>query len=794
MKAFFSFCSLLLLISAFASAQSVGTVQGTITDPTGAVVPNATVTITSAISGYKQTTTTNDTGAYRFTGVPYQAFTVHAEAVGFNHGDSRGELRSNVPLTVNLQLGVAAAKQEVEVTEEAPLLETTSAGTHHDLDASIIERAPIITASGGVERLVQTVPGVVQDENGGMHPRGSESQVQYVVDGMPITDNMSSGFSTSLSAGTLRSAEVITGNVPAEYGGKLAAVVTVNTKSGLEMPWSGNLEFGAGSYGVASLAGEFGGHTKNFGMYVNSSGTRSGRYLESPEIISLHNRGGNARLFTKFDWNANDKNLFHLTLGANGTDAQIPNRIIQQQMGQRQNQELRDDSETLAYDHVFSPQLLSNIVVFRRTSTARLLDPDATGFPFVSTQARRQRTEGLRSNLSYDTGKHNVKFGFEYKHVPLRESFTLSTRDPLILADPTDPVSAFPVTAPFVFNGRKTGREFAFYAQDRFQPIKDLTVDVGLRYDHYDYILQDDAWSPRIGLAYHVKPTKTVLRAAYNRWFQPPQNEGLLVSSAPQLATFATISNPFVRAVPSERTNFYELGVQQQIGKHIRLDLSRYVKTIHNFQDKDQFLDTPIFFPIAIARGDVRGQELRIDLAPVHGFSGYVSYANSIAVGTTPLVGGIFLGEEDPTLLTPGTTFYADHDQRNTATFGVTYNVRKNIWTSFTGRYESGTPSEIDPVEFAALPRGAQLSLDPARGRVKPRTIMDLSAGWDALQDRTVPVTFLFTVSNLTDQFYYFDFGSVFSGTHVGRPREFAGRIVFHIKGKSKPGASSAGD
>jgi outer membrane receptor protein involved in Fe transport len=223
----------------------------------------------------------------------------------------------------------------------------------------------------------------------------------------------------------------------------------------------------------------------------------------------------------------------------------------------------------------------------------------------------------------------------------------------------------------------------------------------------------------------------------------------------------------------------------------VRIDLSRYVKNIHNFQDKDQFLDTPIFFPIAIAQGDVRGQEVRIDLAPVHGFSAYVSYANSKAVGTTPLVGGIFLGEEDPTFLTPGVQFDADHDQRNTATFGVTYNVRKNLWTSFNGRYESGTPSEIDPAEFAALPPGAQESLDPARGRVKPRTIMDISAGWDAMQDRAVPVTFLFTVSNLTDKFYYFDFGSVFSGTHVGRPREFAGRLVFHLKGKSKPSTAS---
>ena len=781
---------LLILIAGAVSAgaQSVGTVQGTVTDPTGAVVPNATVTITSAISGYKQSAVTNNTGFYRFGGVPYQAFTVHAEAPGFEHADSKGELRSNVPLTINLQLKLQQSAEQVTVTEDSPLLETTSSATHHDIDESMLERAPIITASGGVERLVQTVPGVVQDENGGMHPRGSESQVQYVVDGMPITDNMAAGFSTTLSSATLRSAEVITGNVPAEYGGKLAAVVTVNTKSGLEMPWSGNVEVGAASFGVASLAGDLGGHTQNFGVYVNASGIRSGRYLESPELVSLHNRGGNARLFSKFDWNASAKNIFHLTLGANGTDAQIPNRILQQQMGQRQNQELRDDSETLSFDHIFSPSLLADFIAFRRTSTARLLDPNNTGFPFASTQARRQRTEGFRANLNYDAHHQNAKIGIEYHHVPLREHFTLAATDPAILADPTNPVSPYSVANPFVFNQRRTGKEFAWYVQDRVTLFRDLTIEAGVRYDHYDYVVDDDAISPRIGLAYHLNPTKTVFRAAYNRWFQTPQNEGLLVSSAPELAAFSIISAPS-RAVPPERTNFYEVGVQQQIGRYIRLDISRYVKTIRNFQDKSQFLDTPIFFPIAIARGDVRGQEVRVDIAPVHGFTGYLSYANSKAVGTTPLVGGLFL-EGDPSFLIPGMQFDADHDQRNTATFGLTYNVLRNAWTSFSGRYESGTPSEIDPVEFAALPAYAQESLDPARGRVRPRTILDVSAGWDLLKDRAVPVTLLFTVSNLTDKFYYFDFGSVFSGTHVGRPREFAGRIVFHLSGRHQSSSS----
>src|SRR5262245_8500 len=89
------------LLSVLAAAQSVGTIQGTVTDPTGAVVPRAKVVLNSAVSGYSQTTTADDSGFFRFTNVPFVAFNLHAEAAGFNHGDARGELRSNVPLTVD---------------------------------------------------------------------------------------------------------------------------------------------------------------------------------------------------------------------------------------------------------------------------------------------------------------------------------------------------------------------------------------------------------------------------------------------------------------------------------------------------------------------------------------------------------------------------------------------------------------------------------------------------------------------------------------------------------------------
>ena len=108
-----------------------------------------------------------------------------------------------------------------------------------------------------IESIVASTPGFVTDDNGRMHPRGSESQVQYVIDGVPVTDNMSAIFSTSLDARTLRTVEVLTGGIPAEFGDKLAGVINVNTRSGLEGPTQGGISLSGGSFSSGEAAADF---------------------------------------------------------------------------------------------------------------------------------------------------------------------------------------------------------------------------------------------------------------------------------------------------------------------------------------------------------------------------------------------------------------------------------------------------------------------------------------------------------------------------------------------------------
>ncbi len=778
-------CTALLLCAGTAFAQRVGTVQGTVTDPTNALIPGATVTLSSAISGYEQTMQTDANGAYKFSSVPFAQFTLHAEAPGFDHHDATAELRSNIPLVINIQLHLPEAKQEITVTEQAPLLETTSAGTHHDLDLSKLERQPVLLSGRAIAAVVQSVPGVVQDDNGRMHARGSESAVQYVVDGVPVTEQLSAIFSTSLDARNLRSSEVITGNIPAEYGGKLGAVITVNTRSGLEMPWSGSVSMAGGSFGTTELGLEFGGHSRTFGVFASAGGSRTERYLDPPEIESFHNTGGNGRFFVKFDWVPTPNNTLRLTLSTNGTDFQVPNRLQQELLRQHLRQELRDDSQALGWQHVFSPTMVGDLVLYRRSSASRLLDPRVTGFPYYAMQSRRQRREGARFNLSKEFKHNSFKVGVELERIPLGEHFQLAVTDAAILADPLNPASAFPLSSPFDFNQHRTGKQVAVYVQDRIT-YAGFTVDIGLRYDHYNVVVHDDHLSPRVGLAYHVKRTGTVLRGSYNRLFQTPPIENLLFSSSPEGAVFSSLTGG-VRAVPPEIQNAYEVGLQQQIGKYMRLDVAHYVKNIDNVSDKDQFLDTGVIFPIGVARGDVRGTELRLDLTPVRGFSAFLSFANAKAINSTPLVGGLFLGEADDDLLVPGVQFAADHDQRNTGQFGVTYSHRSGAWVTFMGRHDSGVPSEFDPALLPTLDARIRAELDPVRGRVKPRDIFSVAAGYQLRRETRNPINLQFAVQNLFNRFFLYNFESVFSGTHIGRPREVSVRVAFHFASETKP-------
>ena len=799
------FLSFILLITIYsvsiATAQTrTGSVQGTVKDPAGAVIPGAIVTITQAVTGYEQRAQTDAEGNFRLVNVPFNTYKLRVETAGFQPAEQSIDLESNVPLTTSFSLVVVGTTETVTVSDNtgSVLVETDKTSSDTAINQTLIERQVGATPSRGIESIVASVPGFAPDDNGRLHPRGSESQVQYVVDGVPITDNMSAIFSTSLDARTLRTVEVLTGGIPAEFGDRLAGVVNVNTRSGLEQPTNGGITLSGGSFSTGEAGADFSTHTKKFGFLTNLSATTSQRFLDPPTIDNFHNLGRTGKGFFRFDYRFDDKNSLRGTFLVGGSNFQVPNRLNQELAGQDQRQHLRDRSTFITYERVFSHDVFGQFSFFNRYAKAQL-SSNLQSTPVVAFQNRTLQNTGGIASISVVRGSHTIKFGGQFTITPVREDFSFYPTLPFPdFGDENgnpipNPVNSFNATNPFIFNERRTGRSLSSYVQDRFTLFHNFTIDAGLRYDNYKLVIKEDDFSPRIGIAYYIPRTKTTLRASYNRFFQPPPAENLLLASSSQAAAFSPLAVvqglSGARPILPDKQNAFEIGVQQQLSPFLRLGIIAYQKRITNFADKDQFLDTGVIFPITISSGRVTGEELRLEMAEVRGFRGFISYANARAYGVAPINGGLFLGESVETLNEPGLRFANDHDQRNSAQFQLSYtNKPTGIYAIFGGRYDSGYPVDVEPgttlVDFTAQGFDPRLfkEIDFQRGRVRPHTILNFTIGADLLRGDRATLNLQFDVQNLTNELFLYNFESVFSGTHVGFPRLYSARIGVRFK------------
>jgi outer membrane receptor protein involved in Fe transport len=792
MRHFTSVVLLTLAFSSIAAGQNTGAIHGVVTDPTGAVIASAAIVVQMDGTAIVRNSATDEQGRYQIVGLPFGRFSMRVTAAGFHPADSAGELSSSNSFLHDVRLEVERIADSTTVVQHL-LIEADVSSSRHNFSALSISELPKLAPNRGMSSTLKTLPGVVEEENGRLHIRGSEVQPQYVLDGVPIADNLSGIFGTELDTEDMQVVEVFTGNIPAQFGGNTSAVVNVSTKSGLDTPWHGRVRLSAGSFKTRSGETQFSGRVGRLGIFGSADTTHTRRFLDPPEAAdddegvqkdedeaeerSIHNGGGIVRLFTRFDWRRSDRDVFRLSLSTSGANLQVPNSAESQASGQDQRQELRDDFQSLAWNHTFDPKTVLDIALSRRSSLSHLLDPLKTGFPFYAAQNRRQRTEGIHGNLSRAWTRANLLVGGEIYRHPIHEEFRAALAD---IEDPDDmnePIARYTVAAPFVFDEKKTGTRSAIFAQSRLHLSRRLSADVGLRFDRYRIVAHKNGVTPRVGIAYYLSRTNTVLRAAYNRLFHTPPLENLLLSSMPTAGVLSRGADPMTtRIVLPERQNHYEFGFQQQLGQHLRVDAVRYIKNIRNFSDEEQLLTSGIIFPVSIAKADIRGTELRLDLLDLRGVKAYASYANARANITTPITGGLFLNDEEDgeeaVFAIPGVNLPADQDERNEIHFGTTYLHKSGTWVGLSGRFDSGLPTHFDVSEYATFDPTIRAQLDPIRQRIKPRTILNIAGGIKLFRDSPNPLSLQLSVNNLFDRFYLYNFRSAFSGTHLGRPRE----------------------
>jgi hypothetical protein len=778
----------LLLLCARASAQiQIGTVKVVTEDPTGARVANAAALLTNPLTGYRQAATTGDGGEAVFNNVPFGRYTLQAEAAGFQTSSRAADVSSNVPVTAVLRLSLAAANETVNVTAGERLIGVNSSRTETVINQNSIGLLPGVNRSRRLQELIATTAGWSAEDNGLLHVRGADDGVLFVVDGVPVAERLDAPSASAFNVDSVESLRVITGDIPAEFGGRSGAVVALQPKSGVDAPLAGSLSLGGASFATRDAAFDVGGgFRQRFGFFVSGAGVASHRFLDPVDPRNFNNRGGAVNFNLRSDWHPTSRDILLVNVGVGGKDFRVPHGEEQEEAGQRQRQELRDGSLSVSWQRVWSARTVTNAAWFRRTYQSRLFGSELDT-PVFAEQERRHARQGVIASVTHERGGHHLKFGFDAARLAPREFFTFAVTDSEEAEerDFSDAAIAFTRADPFVFRDRRALGLFAVYAQDSFSPLKHVTLNVGLRYDHSRMLLNEGQLSPRVGVAWHLPRTATVLRASFNRLFQPPQVENLLLSDSEQARRLSPFVDETGGGTPlrAERTSAYEVGFAQAVGGLFRLDVAYWHRTFRHVNDPNVFFGSTLVFPNNVASGWARGVDVRLDVPERKGWSGYVSFTNGRTLQTGPLTGGLFLTEEFIEI-GPGARFTPDHDQRNAGAFGVTYRQRRaGLWGAFSGRHQSGFPLEIedDALDELRDAPGAEL-VNFERRRVRPFTVFNFSAGAELWRRDRVTVSAQLDVQNVAGGNFAYNFGNPFSGTHFGHPRLWGGRLTISLR------------
>ena len=725
--------------------------------------------LSSEANQFQRTFAVGADGHYMAQDLLFGTYRLSLHSKGFAPWSDLVEIRSEVPVHLTVIMGVAPVTAQVQVSDPATLVDPSRTGTLYTVGRQTISEQATAQPGRDLLDLVADQPGWLLEANGVLHPRGSEYDVQYVVDGLPLTQNRSPAFAASFDADEVESLRVITANYPAEYGRKLGGVVELTTQKDVPLGLHGQLDASGGSFSTADgAAGISLVHGKNR-FSATADGFHTDRYLDPPLLQNFTNRGNAAGFSGSYERDFSGGDRLRITVTHNAVRFLVPNELVQQNAGQRQ-----DIADTETSGQIFFQDPISQDLFLSLSGSVR--DADATlrsntaATPVIVSQERDYREGYLRADLAGHRGHHDWKAGVDSLLSPVHEALRYAITDP----SQFDPGTQ----TPFQFADRHWDIEPAAYLQDQWHR-NNWNVGAGLRFDHYGFVARQSGWSPRIGISRYVPSLNLLLHASYDRVFQTPAMENLLLASSPQLKSIA----PIVVRLPVRpaHANYYEGGFTRALFGKLRLDANIFRRDFHDYPDDEVLLDTGISFPISFAKARVCGEELRLEVPHWGRFSGYLSYANQAGIGQGPITGGLFLGSEVANQLTDTSKFAVTQDQRNTLRTYVRFQAPARVWLALGTQYGSGLPADTGSADpnFLLAQYGPEIlsQVNLARGRVRPNLSLDVGGGAELYRKEQRSGMFQIQISNLGDRVNVINFASLFSGTAVAPPRSVSARL-----------------
>jgi hypothetical protein len=786
-----------------------GELRLTVTDPSGLGV-KSTVELISQANQYRSTLTTDDQGNLDAKRLPYGIYQVTIEAPAFAKVSEAVDIRSALPLDRTIRLKVATVSQSANVTAPATLVDPYRAGSANEIGVEAIQNRLTALPGRSMQDLVNSEPGWLYEGNAVLHPRGSEYQTQFVVDGIPLTENRSPSFGPEpAEADDIESLKIYTAGIPAEFGRKMGGVVEVNTLKNQDPGFHGQITLFGGTYDTAGIntQDQYTSGKNTFGL--SASGNMTGHYLNPVVPENYTNNGTVANFSVSYERELTPKDRLTMIVRHELARYQIPNELVQQNGaylpnannttgcppvppadepsdcvyipgGQLQTGDNFETMGSISYQHTFSSNAIGAVHGMSRDNSTDFYS-NQNSWPLNATNHNDFKEIYFNGSVSVHHGRQEFKAGVEADNIFLHENTSYVIPDCANPNDPQCPINLGILDSgaiSFAFQAHRPDLEQSAYVEDAIR-LGNWSVDAGLRWDHYQLLLNQNAVSPRLAVSRYFPSAGINVHFSYDRIFQTPSFENILLASSP---TAEAIDNsvPAVQLpVQPSHGNYYEWGATKGFFGKLRLDANVFRRDVNNYADDSQILSTGISFPIAFDHAILYGAEAKLQLLQWGRFSGFASYSYIVGNAWFPVTGGLFLGDD---AINPTTGHFPDsQDQRNTVRARVRYQVVPRLWVALGADYNTGLPFQPDLTAQQYATEYGQVVVNHLNfnlGRINPYFTQNASVGVDLYQHEKRSVRFQADVANLSNTLEVIDFGGLFSGNAIGPARQFTFRLV----------------
>jgi outer membrane receptor for ferrienterochelin and colicins len=596
-------------------------------------------------------------------------------------------------------------------------IQTQTGASTYTISAQSIQAAP-----GGdnvqLNQVILQAPDVAQDSFGQMHVRGEHNGLQYRLNGIILPEGIAV-FGQTLDPRLIQSMTLVTGALPAEYGLDTAGIIDLTTKSGA-LDRHGAVSVYGGSHGEIQPSVYDGGTAGKLTYFLTGDYLKSDLGIESPDsaVTPLHDTTRQYHGFGYFDYLLDSNDRISVILATSRERFQIPDQpdltpelgLTVDGIADYPSGSLNENQTELNHYAIVSLEHLQGGLDLQTSFIARYASltytPDILGdllYDGVAQNAfRRDVSYSWQTDASYHVANHHtVRAGFYLQY----DKATGDTTSQVLPVDANGNQTS-DVPLPILDNGNETQSIESAYLQDEWKLLPALTLNYGLRFDHFNAYSSGHQVSPRVNLVW--KPLKGMtVHGGYSRYFSPPPFELVGGRTLEKFAGTTAAAAVMEDTAPlAEKSNYYDIGIQQRFDNGFTTGVDTYYKQSVNLIDEGQFGAPIILTPFNYRHGQQYGAAFTEGYA--HGpFAAYLNFATQRARGKQIESAQFNFSAADLAYIDDH-YISLDHEQQYTASAGASYRWR-NTLVSADMLFGSGLRANLVLPDGAQIPNGAHL-------------------------------------------------------------------------------------